>query len=306
MRLLGALHGTAGQRPGFGHQLDRALCFFPVLALFAPAPVVWAQTPAGTQINSFAEATYEAPNGLTFTAYSDTLVMVVAQVAGQDIEPPRSAVSDPGITVVFSHTLTNMGNGTDSTTVVATSQMGWPVRVHRDVNADGALDAGDPQVNSPITLAMGDAAELLVAIDVPKLATVRGTIDTISVVVISELDPSVSDGLLDVLEIRDVGIVVSLSKLVDRTTATIGDILTYTITYSASGTNTATNFEIKDPIPIGTSYVPGTLQWNGTSLTDAAGDDAGDFDVGGNRVVFRIGTIQGGDSGTVTFQVRVG
>jgi uncharacterized repeat protein (TIGR01451 family) len=191
-------------------------------------------------------------------------------------------------------------------TVVATSQMGWPVRVHRDVNADGALDAGDPQVNAPITLAMGDAAELLVTVDVPKLATVRGTIDTISVVVTSELDASVSDGLLDVLEIRDVGIVVSLNKLVDRTTATIGDILTYTITYSASGTNTATNFEIKDLIPIGTSYVPGTLRWNGTSLTDAAGDDAGVFDVGGNRVVFRIGTIQGGDGGTVTFQVRVG
>jgi hypothetical protein len=41
-------------------------------------------------------------------------------------------------------------------------------------------------------------------------------------------------------------------------------------------------------------------------LTDVAGDDAGVFDVGGNRVVFRIGNIQGGDSGTVTFQVRVG
>ena len=232
--------------------------------------------------------------------------MVVAQVAGTDLEPPRSAVSDPAKTVAFSHVLTNMGNGTDSMTVVATSQMGWPVRVHRDVNADGVLDAGDPQVNGPIVLAMGATAELLVAIDVPKLATVRGTIDTITVIVISETDPSISDGLLDVLEIRDVGIVVSLNKLVDRTTATIGDILTYTITYSASGTNTATNFEIKDLIPTGTSYVPGTLRWNGTPLTDAAGDDAGVFDVGGNRVVFRIGTIQGGDSGTVTFQVRVG
>ena len=285
-------------------QLLRALCFFPVLALCAPA--VWAQTPAGTQINSFAQATYEAPNGMTFTAYSDTLVMVVAQVAGTDLGPPRSAVSDPAKIVAFSHVLTNMGNGTDSMTVVATSQMGWPVRVHRDVNADGVLDAGDPQVTGPIVLAMGAAAELLVAIDVPRLATVRGTIDTITVIVISETDPSISDGLLDVLEIRDVGIVVSLNKLVDRTTATIGDILTYTITYSASGTNTATNFEIKDLIPTGTSYVPGTLRWNGTPLTDAAGDDAGVFDVGGNRVVFRIGTIQGGDSGTVTFQVRVG
>ncbi len=285
-------------------QLLRALCFFPVLALFAPA--VWAQTPAGTQISSFAQASYEAPNGLTFLAYSDTLLMVVAQVAGTDLEPPRSAVSDPGITTVFSHTLTNMGNGTDSMTVVVSSQLGWPVQMHRDMNADGVLDAGDPPVTGPITLAMGDVVALLVAIDVPGLATVRGTIDTISVVVTSQTDPSISDGLLDVLEIRDVGIVVSLNKLVDRTTATIGDILTYTISYSASGTNTATNFEIKDLSPIGTSYVPGTLRWNGTLLTDAAGDDAGVFEVGGNRVVFRIGTIQGGDSGTVTFQVRVG
>ncbi len=285
-------------------QLLRALCFFPVLALFAP--VVWAQTPAGTQINSFAEASYEAPNGLIFTAYSDTLLMVVAQVAGTDLEPPRSAVSDPAKIVAFSHGLTNMGNGPDSMTVVATSQMGWPVRVHLDVNADGVLDAGDPEVTGPIVLTMGARAEILVAVDVPKLATVRGTIDTITVIAISEIDPSRSDGLLDVLEIRDVGIAVSLNKLVDRTTATIGDLLTYTITYSASGTNTATNFEIQDLIPIGTSYVPGTLLWNGTSLTDAPGDDAGVFDVGGNRVVFRIGTIQGGDSGTVTFQVRVG
>ncbi len=285
-------------------QLLRALCLFPMLALFAPA--VWAQTPAGTQISSFAQASYEAPNGLTFLAYSDTLVMVVAQVAGTDLEPARSAVSDPAATVVFTHTLTNMGNGTDSLALVATSKMGWPVRMHLDANADGILDAGDPQVSGPITLAMGEVAPLLMAIDVPGLATVRGTFDTISVVVTSLMDPTISDGLIDVLEIRQVGIVVSLNKLVDRTSATIGDILTYTISYNASGTNTATNFEIKDLIPIGTSYVPGTLLWNGTSLTDVAGDDAGVFDVGGNRVVFRIGNIQGGDSGTVTFQVRVG
>ena len=91
MRLLRALHGTAGQRPGFGHQLGRALCFFPVLALFAP--VVWAQTPAGTPIDSFAEVSHEVLNGLTHTAHSDTLVRVVAQVASMDLEPPRSAAS---------------------------------------------------------------------------------------------------------------------------------------------------------------------------------------------------------------------
>ncbi len=76
MRLLRTLHGTAGQRPGFGHQLGRALCFFLVLALFAP--VVWAQTPAGTPIDSVAEVSHQALNRPTHTAYSDTPIMVVA------------------------------------------------------------------------------------------------------------------------------------------------------------------------------------------------------------------------------------
>ena len=76
MRLHGALHGTAGQRPGFGHQLGRALCFLPVPARFAP--VVWVPAPAGTPIDSFAEVSHEALNRPTHTAYSDTPLMDVA------------------------------------------------------------------------------------------------------------------------------------------------------------------------------------------------------------------------------------
>ncbi len=302
MRLLGALHGTAGQRPGFGHQFGRALCS--LVVLFA-APMVQAQTPAGTQITAWAEVSYEAPNGLSYTDYSATVVMTIAQVAGVDVEPPRSMVTDPGLTAVFAHTLVNMGNGLDSLVVAATSRTGWPTRVYRDANANGGLDAGDPEVTLPIMLAMGDSAQLLVVVDVPGSAIVRGTIDTVDVQAASLFDASTSDELQDILEIRDVGILVSLSKLVDRTSGTIGDVLTYAISYSASGPNTATNLEIIDAIPTGTSYVPGTIQWNGAPLTDATGDDAGFFDVANTRVVFQIGTITGGDNGTVTFQVRI-
>lgn len=302
MRLLGTLHGTAGQRPGFGHQLGRALCSLVVLLA---APMVQAQTPAGTQITAFAQVTYEASNGVIYMAQSQTVVMTVAQVAGVDVEPPRSTLSDPGATVVFAHTLVNIGNGLDSLVVAATSQTGWPARVYRDANASGGLDAGDPLVTGPIPLAMGDTAQLLIAIDVPGSAAVRGVIDTIDVVATSEFDGSVSDALQDVLEIRDVGILVSLNKTADRATATTGDVVTYTIAYSASGPNTANNFELTDPIPTGTSYVAGTMQWNGAPLTDATGDDAGFFDVANNRVVLQIGTITGGDNGTVRFQVRI-
>ena len=303
MRRLVAL-GTVGQRAPRGHTARWSLCSLLLLSLVATTG--WAQTPAGTQISAFAQVTYESSTGMVYTAQSGAVVMMVAQVAGVDLEPPRSTIGDPGNTVVFNHTLANIGNGTDSIAASVTSPLGWPVRLYIDANASGGLDAGDPLVSGPITLAMGDTARLLVAVDVPGSATVRGTTETLDVFATSIYDGSASDALQDVLQIQDVGILVSLSKSADRPSATIGDVLTYTIAYNASGPNTANNFQITDPIPTGTSYVPGSMRWNGTSLTDAGGDDAGFYDAAGDRVLFIIGAITGGDSGTVTFQVRVG
>ncbi len=303
MQSFAVLHGEAAQGHCSGHVIGRVLCALVALALIAPS--AGAQTPAGTQISSRALVSYEDPSGLQYTAESNTLVLIVAQAAGVDIEAPRSTIGDPGTTVVFSHTVTNIGNATDSVMVGATSRVGWPTRVHLDANADGALDAGDPQIVGPITLSMGEAAPLLLAVDVPGTAAVRGTVDTIAVTAMSTTDGAASDALQNVLTIRDVGIVVTLSKVVDRPSATTGDILTYTISYAVVGSGKADSLVITDPIPLGTSYVPGTMRWNAAPLTDTDGDDAGFFDVVANRVVFRPGTVFGGDSGTVTFQVRV-
>ncbi len=107
------------------------------------------------------------------------------------------------------------------------------------------------------------------------------------------------------MDVRDVGVLVALSKVVDRPAAAAGDVLTYTIGYAVTGTNPATDLVIADPIPLGTAYVAGSLRWNGTALSDGPGD-AGTFEIAGNRVVFRLGDVAAGQSGTVSFQVRVG
>ncbi len=278
---------------------------FCALALFF-APALWAKgTPAGTQIRNTAQVSYETSNALRYTVYSDTLVVVVGQVAGVDLEPPRYSLSDPGITVVFTHTLVNVGNGADSFVLTAGSTTSWPLRLYLDVNRDGLLDAGDTEISGPIPLAADDTANVLVAVDVPGSAAVRGIIDTVDVQAASTFDGSMTDALQDVIEIRDVGIVLSLTKSVDRVSATIGDVLTYTLDYSASGAGSATGLALSDPIPLGAAYVPGTLRLNGASLTDASGDDAGRFEAAGNRVVFPIGDIAGGENGSASFQVRV-
>jgi uncharacterized repeat protein (TIGR01451 family) len=290
-----------GRRPHAGCLAGWALC---ALLGAVSAGSLEAQTPAGTRIVSYVSATYEAANGSPYTV-ADSIVVVVGQVAGVDVDPPRNATVDPGSTVVFAHGLTNVGNGADSVLVIAASRAGWPTRVYVDADGNGALGAGDPLVGSPIPLAMGATVQLLIAIDVPNARGVRGVTDSVTVSATSRFDSAVSDAVLDQITVRDAGIVISLDKSVDRLTAAVGDVVTYTIAYAATGPSTATEFAITDVVPTGSSYVAGTMRWNGAPLTDAAGDDAGFFDVAANRLVFTIGNIAGGQTGAVTFQVRV-
>ncbi|MFN3392542.1 MAG: hypothetical protein ACK40N_12375 [Meiothermus ruber] len=83
-----------------------------------------------------------------------------------------------------------------------------------------------------------------------------------------------------------------------------GDILEYTLSFSNTGLDGATDVVVRDPIPAGTQYVPGSLQvlTNAIgaptgSFTDAAGDDIAEFDSANNRVVFRLGTGASASSG---------
>lgn len=112
-----------------------------------------------------------------------------------------------------------------------------------------------------------------------------------------------------------------------------GDVLTYTIGFTNSGQDGATNVVVNDPLPPGTTYVPGSLVvlTNDTNdggatnggivgpMTDAADGDAAEF-VGGT-VVFHMGIddaafdggtglgnggmITAGHAGAFRFQVTV-
>jgi uncharacterized repeat protein (TIGR01451 family) len=292
---------TDGRRSRSGLRAGWALC---ALLGAVPAGSLGAQTPAGTRIVSYVTATYETSNGLAYTA-SDSLVLLVGQLAGVDVEPPRGATAVTGATVVFPHVVANVGNGPDSMLVGAASRAGWPTRVYVDANADGALNPGDDLAPTSIVLAMGQTAHLLVAVDVPADRAVRGVVDSVTVTATSRFDGAFSDATIDVITVQDAGVVVTLDKAVDRATAQVGDVVTYTISYAAAGSGAATELEIIDIVPAGATYLPGTMRWNGASLSDVAGDDAGFFDAGANRLVFRVGDVAGGQTGAVTFQVRV-
>lgn len=87
-----------------------------------------------------------------------------------------------------------------------------------------------------------------------------------------------------------------------------GATLRYTVTTTVTGSGTALNVVITDPIPTNTTYTAGTLKLNGTLLSDTSGNDAGD--VGGTTagtVTVNLGplTSAAADLKTITFDVTI-
>ena len=98
----------------------------------------------------------------------------------------------------------------------------------------------------------------------------------------------------------------------DGATANLGDTLTYTVAVQNTGQDGAAGTTFTDALPAGTVFVPGSIRLNGALVSDAAGDDLGEF--AGGRVAVRLGTgatagagglLAPGASATVSFQVTV-
>jgi len=93
-----------------------------------------------------------------------------------------------------------------------------------------------------------------------------------------------------------------------------GDSVRYQVNYQNVGNDNSIQSTIIDNIPLGTTFIPGSLRISGISKTDALSDDQANYDLVNNRVVFRLGTgangtsggnIAVGSSGNVQFDVIV-
>ncbi|MFI9328913.1 hypothetical protein ACIGZJ_15355 [Kitasatospora sp. NPDC052868] len=73
----------------------------------------------------------------------------------------------------------------------------------------------------------------------------------------------------------------------------VGDVITYRIVTGNEGGGSAEALVLTDTIPVGTTYLPGSLRIvsgpNRGAKTDQRGDDQASFDPVGNRVVFNLG-----------------
>lgn len=275
--------------------------------------IAHAAPPAGTSIGNQASATYTDDTSQTRTVTSNTVTTIVQQVASFTLDAAGDRRGNPGGQVAFPHTLTNTGNGAD-TFALTTSESGAftfdSIRIYADANGDGVPD-NSTNLTSTGELAAGAAFRFVVVGTVPN-AAVSGTASTITVQGRSGFLNSLTRTNADLVTITNQA-VLAVTKGIDLAYGPApSGLRTFTLSYNNTGNTTATNLVITDTIALGFTYEAGSARWTSTGstvLTDANADDQSGivyvWNAGTRTLTATIASIPAGQSGAVTFQVRV-
>ena len=297
-------------------------------------------TLAGTSIENTAVATFDGPGG-SVQVPSNQVTVLVDELIDPVVEgnDPGDVVALPGATAaVQSFTLTNNGNGPEAFALTAVHNNGGDEfdptanSIVIDSNGNGVYDEGVdtvyvPGTNDPM-LDPDESVVVFVLSDIPSAVTDgdRGQVTLVAESVTGTGAPGTSFtgagegggnavlGTSGGTDEDDGFFVISSAAIALLKSATItdpfggntavpGSIITYTLTANATGSGSVTGVVITDAIPTGTVYEPASITLSGAALTDASGDDAGTFS--GTGIAVDLGTVTGGSSQTVTFQVKI-
>ncbi|MBW7885993.1 MAG: DUF11 domain-containing protein, partial [Caldilineaceae bacterium] len=214
----------------------------------------------------------------------------------------------PGDRVTYTLTLLNSGTASAANLVITDVVPATPYFTYVTASASdaGSYNAGTNTLTWLVpTLGAGQSKQLIFQMEVAASGTPDGitTLDNSATV----LDPSSGQRNSNTVTVAiSTNPNLRLSKRLEPTgSLAAGDLVTYTLVVTNTGSGDALQVLVQDPIPTNTSYVPGTLRLGGAPLTDVADGDAGTFDTFNNRVQFAVGTLPGGASRTLQFTVRI-
>ena len=264
---------------------------------------------------------------------SDTLhdAVTVNAVRSITLTPNGAGQTYPGGSYVYSHTLTNTGNvlegnGTVSTVTLAgaDNQAGWTSALYYDANANGVLDATDPQISGalsaatvlPAGLAPGASITVFNKVIAPSGAT-PGAVDATTITVTTSNGSYVTTVPAVATAIDSTTVIagnLTLAKAQSLDTACAGpnggttyaaatlsarpnQCVLYQITVTNVGSANATSVVVSDATPSYTTLSSAPATTVGT-VTGPAVSAAG-------TVTATIGTLTPGQSAVVTFGVRI-
>ncbi|WP_260807083.1 hypothetical protein [Sphingorhabdus sp. SMR4y] len=302
-----------------------------------------AGTLAGTDIVNVAQATYDSPEGGTpITIDSNQVTIKVDELLDVTVvsSDPGDVVTAPALTAqVLTYQVTNSGNGSEAFTLSADTakpgdefDTGFEQMIF-DSNGNGVYDPGvdtiyAPGTNDPV-LAPDESITVFILSTIPASAGDRDRAEielsatantgsgTPGTIFAGEGDGG-GDAVVGATGARDADsgyFVIQTSDVTLAKSATIidpsggdqpipGATIVYQLVATTIGSGDLANLVISDDIPADTTYKSGTITLEGAPLTDAADDgDAGSF--AGDAIAVALGTVPGGQTRTITFQVTI-
>jgi len=88
----------------------------------------------------------------------------------------------------------------------------------------------------------------------------------------------------------------TITKSVDKDVASIGDVVTYTVTITNPSEVEISNVVFSDLLPAGVTYVDGSFKFNGSSVTPT---------VSGNSLTYAISSVSAMGSVVLEFQATI-
>ncbi len=303
-----------------------------------------AGVPAGTLIENTATVTYEL-SGTPISIDTNTTSITVAERIDVVVtrQSPQVLVQPGETDRVILFRVTNTGNGDEVFALAIDSNVAGSdfnplpaaTSIYFDTDASGDLTAGDvayqPGDNDP-DLPPDASVDILLVNDIPA-GPANGDIGRTELTAASttgtgapgtNLPGQGDDGVDAVIGtsggiasevgeyiVADVEISVSKSQLVSDpfggSEPVPGATISYSITVEVTSAGTASNAFVRDPIPQYTTYSAGTIELNGSPLTDAVDGDAGELDTSGApAVVVRLGNLAQADGPQVVeFRVTI-
>ena len=293
---------------------------------------------AGTQIANTATATYDS-GAASVSIQSNTVTVRVDEllnvaVSSLSANPTAAAAG----TTVLTYQITNTGNGPESFDLSADPAVSGnsfdPAlqSIAYDTNGNGVYDPGTDIIlatGAPTpAIAPDNALTVFVLTTLPGTATdgqtgqVRLTATSTTGsgtpgTVFTGQGAGGGDAVVGASTALDDALATEIARLaaVNLTkSATIldpfgtqqpvpGAIVTYSLLAMVSGAGMASNLNVTDVIPVGTTYQPNTLTLDGSALSDGVDGDAGQASSAG--IAVNLGALAGGTSKTVAFKVKI-
>lgn len=271
---------------------------------------------AGQTIGNIATATYTDGSGVVRPATSNPVSTTVLQVASFDLTATQTKYVTLGGQVVYPHTLTNTGNGTDTfrLTVAQTTNAAGDVfdltslAIYADADGNGVPDNAVNLAGTDVSLNRNDVFTFVVVGYAPGSGLVDADDSIVTVTADSRVfqavpadDPANISNVDTAILTADA--VINVTKSANVTQGPTGTVIEYTITYTNVGNNTATGVTLTDAVPAGTTYQPGTGFWNGAVQTDLG--DADVFSEAAGTITAAVGSVAPNVTGQIKFSVIV-